>query len=250
MLALWLTYTKGDRLTRGRALLDHALLVVHVAAGLFAAWKDIRLPFANLDRIVELVGEVPPGSRLVTDYWTMNAYSAFVDKPIYCVGRCGGSCPSSCGTEYYAGTFEEKTTLLERIPRDLPAGRSERGLHGVARLATQTVPGRSQTREGTSASLSSISKRAPSTRAVTCTCIGSRPAEARARMDRGLSAASDLALIRYGTSSSRAARERGRKRPRARYPRHPARRSPSPRRGSGRACGGGSGRAEAARPRA
>lgn len=85
VLALWLTCAQAPALTRGRAALIHALLVIQVVGGIFAAWKDIRLPFANLFRIVELKEEVPPDSRLVTDYWTMNAYSAFVDKPIYCV---------------------------------------------------------------------------------------------------------------------------------------------------------------------
>jgi hypothetical protein len=85
ILALWLHYAEEPRLTRDRAVLVHALLVIQVLAGMFSAWKDIRLPFANLFRIVELTEEVPSGSRLVTDYWTMNAYAAFVDKPIYCV---------------------------------------------------------------------------------------------------------------------------------------------------------------------
>lgn len=85
ILALWLYCVEEPRLGRGKAVLVNALLGIQVVGGLFAAWKDIRLPFANLSRIVELIEEVPAGSRLVTDYWTMNAYSAFVDKPIYCV---------------------------------------------------------------------------------------------------------------------------------------------------------------------
>ena len=84
VLALWLACAEVS-LSRGRAFFVHLLLVVQVVAGLFAAWKDVREPFSNLFRIVDLVREVPPDSRLVTDYWTMNAYSAFVDKPIYCV---------------------------------------------------------------------------------------------------------------------------------------------------------------------
>lgn len=85
ILALWLYCAEEPCLTRGQAVLVHALLVVQVVGGVFAAWKDIRLPFANLFRVVELIKEVPPDSRLVTDYWTMNAYVAFTDKPIYCV---------------------------------------------------------------------------------------------------------------------------------------------------------------------
>jgi hypothetical protein len=85
ILALWLHCAEEPRLTRGRAAVVHTLLVIQVVGGAFAAWKDVHLPFTNLFRIVELTEEVPPDSRLVTDYWTMNAYLAFVDKPIYCV---------------------------------------------------------------------------------------------------------------------------------------------------------------------
>ncbi|MCM3877107.1 MAG: hypothetical protein NEA02_11890 [Thermoanaerobaculia bacterium] len=85
ILALWLYCAEEPRLTRGQAVLVHALLVVQVVGGMFSTWKDIQLPFANLFRVVELIKEVPPDSRLVTDYWTMNAYVAFTDKPVYCV---------------------------------------------------------------------------------------------------------------------------------------------------------------------
>lgn len=85
ILALWLYCAEEPCLTRGKAVLVHALLATQVVGGIFVAWKDIQLPFTNLSRIVELTKEVPPDSRLVTDYWTMNAYVAFVDKPIYCI---------------------------------------------------------------------------------------------------------------------------------------------------------------------
>ncbi|MGZ6971238.1 MAG: hypothetical protein ACXVID_06215, partial [Thermoanaerobaculia bacterium] len=85
ILALWLYCAEDPCLPRRKAVFVHALLIVQVVGGVFAAWKDIHLPFANLFRIQELVDEVPPHSKLVTDYWTMNAYVAFVDRPIYCV---------------------------------------------------------------------------------------------------------------------------------------------------------------------
>ena len=65
--------------------LVNLLLLVQLAAGAFAVYKDIRLPFSNLSRINELVNEVPANTRLVTDYWTMNGYVAFMDKPAYCI---------------------------------------------------------------------------------------------------------------------------------------------------------------------
>jgi hypothetical protein len=85
VLALWLACAEGLLLNRAKAMFLRALFALQVVGGLFAAWSDVRLPFANLFRIVELAAEVPPDSRLVSDYWTMNAYSAFIDKPIYCV---------------------------------------------------------------------------------------------------------------------------------------------------------------------
>ncbi len=85
ILAFWLRCAEEPGLTRGEAVVVYGLFAVQVVGGVFAAWKDFRQPFTNLPRIVELAGEVPSDSRLVTDYWTMNAYSAFVDEPIYCV---------------------------------------------------------------------------------------------------------------------------------------------------------------------
>jgi hypothetical protein len=61
------------------------MLAIQLAAGIFSVAGDIRHPFSNLYRIDELVREVPAGNRLVTDYWTMNGYVAYLDKPAYCV---------------------------------------------------------------------------------------------------------------------------------------------------------------------
>jgi hypothetical protein len=54
-------------------------------AGVFAVIQDIRLPFSNFYRTGELVKEIPPSERMVTDYWTMNGLVAYIDKPVYCV---------------------------------------------------------------------------------------------------------------------------------------------------------------------
>lgn len=63
----------------------HSLLVIQLLAAIYFVIGDIRRPFSNLYRIGKLVDEVPPGQRLVTDYWTMNGYVAYLDKPAYCV---------------------------------------------------------------------------------------------------------------------------------------------------------------------
>jgi hypothetical protein len=73
------------RLFASPVWLVNLLLLVQLAAGAFAIYKDIRLPFSNIYRISEMAKEVPPNKRLVTDYWTMNGYVAFMDKPAYCI---------------------------------------------------------------------------------------------------------------------------------------------------------------------
>jgi glycosyltransferase involved in cell wall biosynthesis len=63
----------------------NTILVIQLGAGLFAIAADIRFPFSNTNRIPALIREVPAGSLLVTDYWTMNAITAYTDRPVYCV---------------------------------------------------------------------------------------------------------------------------------------------------------------------
>lgn len=61
------------------------LLALQLPGGLFALYKDIRLPFSNTYQVGQLIKEVPTGQKWVTDYWTMNAVVAFTDHPAYCV---------------------------------------------------------------------------------------------------------------------------------------------------------------------
>lgn len=83
-VACWLHYYERSLPVTTKRLLN-ALLAVQLAAGVFAVFRDIRLPFSNLYKIRELAGEVPAGERLVTDYWTMNGYVAYFDTPAYCI---------------------------------------------------------------------------------------------------------------------------------------------------------------------
>ncbi len=82
--ACWLHYYEQPISGASKKLLN-SLLAIQLAAGAFAVISDIRLPFSNLYRIDELVREVPAGEPLVTDYWTMNGYVAYLDRPAYCV---------------------------------------------------------------------------------------------------------------------------------------------------------------------
>jgi hypothetical protein len=82
--ALWL-YGYENQWTIKKKRLLILLTGFQLAAATFAIFQTIRFPFSNLGQIQPLCNEVPVGKELVSDYWTMNAYSAFVDKPIYCV---------------------------------------------------------------------------------------------------------------------------------------------------------------------
>lgn len=82
--AYWLYCEETPVSPFGRKLV-YTLLGVQLIAALFSITRDIRLPFSNLFRVTELIREVPPGSQLVTDYWTMNAVVAYTDQPAYCV---------------------------------------------------------------------------------------------------------------------------------------------------------------------
>jgi hypothetical protein len=82
--ACWLHYYERP-ITGVSRKIFYSFLAIQVAAGIFAVTRDIALPFSNLYRIGELVREVPADQRLVTDYWTMNGYVAYLDTPAYCV---------------------------------------------------------------------------------------------------------------------------------------------------------------------
>ena len=61
------------------------LFVVQIVGAAFLVTADLRSPFSNAFRVNEFLQKPPAGSRVVTDYWAMNAISAFADKPIYCI---------------------------------------------------------------------------------------------------------------------------------------------------------------------
>ena len=63
----------------------HILLIVQIIGGIFAVVEDIRFPFSLAYKANEVYQEVDPHERTVTDYWSINAISAFIDKPFYCI---------------------------------------------------------------------------------------------------------------------------------------------------------------------
>lgn len=84
LVAAWLYLYEGAFDKRANRQIG-LLLSLQVVAGLFFISADIRRPFSNLYQVPALLKEVPAGGRIVTDYWTMNAVSAFTDKPVYCL---------------------------------------------------------------------------------------------------------------------------------------------------------------------
>jgi hypothetical protein len=84
IIAYWL-YCAESPVRKINNALVNGLLTIQLAAAVFAVFMDIRHPFSNLYRINALIKEVPSTSRLVTDYWTMNAFVAYTDKPAYCI---------------------------------------------------------------------------------------------------------------------------------------------------------------------
>lgn len=69
----------------GWPLLLLLMMALQLPGGLFAVWKDWRLPFSRANTAPELVGEVPSGAMLVCDYWALNPLAAFTDRAYYCI---------------------------------------------------------------------------------------------------------------------------------------------------------------------
>jgi len=84
IFSYWL-YCYESPVNKINMILVNILLSLQMLAAAFMISKDARLPFSNLYRIEHMIREVPPGGRLVTDYWTMNAMVAYTDQPVYCV---------------------------------------------------------------------------------------------------------------------------------------------------------------------
>lgn len=84
IVAYWL-YAYKRPLSPAKRKIVNLLLGLQCVAGIFITVKDIRLPFSNFDKVKELVAEVPPGKKVVTEYWALIAGSAYLDQPFYCV---------------------------------------------------------------------------------------------------------------------------------------------------------------------
>jgi hypothetical protein len=84
IVAYWLSCYEAPEDTRNRWLLN-VLLAFQIVAGIFVTTMDIQRPFSNANKVDQLLKEVPPDQRLVTDYWAFNVISAYVTTSFYCI---------------------------------------------------------------------------------------------------------------------------------------------------------------------
>jgi hypothetical protein len=84
LLAYWL-FCYNNAINRSQHNILTTLLVIQIIAGICSAVKEIKYPFSNAYKSKELLEEIPPGNRIVTDYWCLNTLSAFTDRAYYCV---------------------------------------------------------------------------------------------------------------------------------------------------------------------
>jgi hypothetical protein len=130
----WWLYCAENPASRKNTILVCILLALQLPGGLFAAVMDIRRPFSNLYRLSALLRKVPDHHRIVTDYWTMEGFSAFMDQPVYCL---------DAGRMLSFMVWDAGATALQKDParytRHLP-GLLDAGRTGFIYLVTQNPP--------------------------------------------------------------------------------------------------------------
>lgn len=77
---------REDRLSGLRQITLYLLLCLQLPGALIAISKDARFPFSHGPDLRKIAGLVPEGEAIITDYWCLNYYSAFMAKPVYCLG--------------------------------------------------------------------------------------------------------------------------------------------------------------------
>lgn len=84
-VAAWWLYNEETTVSVTRQRMINVLLLFQLLAGVYAVIQDIRFPFSNAYRVKELLQEVPPAEKMVTDYWALNTVSAYADESLYCI---------------------------------------------------------------------------------------------------------------------------------------------------------------------
>ncbi|MBS1610831.1 MAG: hypothetical protein JSS70_19170 [Bacteroidetes bacterium] len=84
-IVAWWLYCYETPVTKRNIYLVNGLLAFQLFGSVQPILEDIRFPFSNANRVSELINEVSANEKMVTDYWTLNAISAFTDKPFFCI---------------------------------------------------------------------------------------------------------------------------------------------------------------------
>ena len=84
LVAYWL-YCYENPVEKTKAAIVNVILFFQLLAGIFMIYKDINLPFSNGYKAKELVGNIPAGEKVITDYLTFNTISSSMETPFYCV---------------------------------------------------------------------------------------------------------------------------------------------------------------------
>jgi hypothetical protein len=84
VVSSWLYYADAPMNVRQRTIFQ-LLLVLQLCGSMVAVPKDLRLAFSNSFKVKDMMGKVPGGERVVTDYWCLNNLAAYLDRPFYCI---------------------------------------------------------------------------------------------------------------------------------------------------------------------
>lgn len=84
LVALWF-YCEHQKLDKSSHLIVLLLLAFQLIGGVIAVTKDVKYPFSNSSRVIDLLKQVSPKEKIVTDYWCLNNLVAFTDRSYYCV---------------------------------------------------------------------------------------------------------------------------------------------------------------------
>jgi hypothetical protein len=84
VIACWL-YNTEKPFSKKEINLLRFLLVLQICGSLVAVPRDMEQHFSNAYKVNEILKQVRPDEKTVTDYWCLNNVAAFADKPFYCI---------------------------------------------------------------------------------------------------------------------------------------------------------------------
>jgi hypothetical protein len=84
LVSVWIAMNKGSQVNR---IIFQFVLLLQVPAACFAFSYDYREKFSSAEKAVDVLKSdlVAPGSFVVTDYWSLNNLSAYMDSSFYTI---------------------------------------------------------------------------------------------------------------------------------------------------------------------